>query len=858
MVDNLRKKNIVLVVDDEEVNCAILEAILEKEYIIKIASNGRQALEFLRDNCHAVAAIILDLIMPVMSGYEFLELYNKSSSLNRIPVIVSTADGEVGCEARCLELGAWDFVKKPYEKEVIRFRVKNAIERSQLYVLQEMRYREDYDGLTGLYKKSKFVQETERMMAEFSGEKFTMLHLDIYKFQLFNAFYGRQEGDRLLKFIADSLRSYSDMVSHIIYCREDADVFNICIGDVTKETLLKYFETTRSKLNRYKRDYDIVPVFGAYIVDDNSLPVNEMIDRARLASKRCKGNYMKNYSFYEEELERDVVKEQVVVNNMNSALENEEFILYLQPKYDLRTSDIDGAEVLVRWRNQNEQLFTPGEFIPIFERNGFIMKLDYYVWEHACQLLRKWLNEGKNPHPISVNISRVSLYNPNLVELICELVARYNISPTLLQLELTESAYTSNPIAIKEAMQKLQKNGFAVLMDDFGSGYSSLNVLKDIAVDVLKIDMKFLSDSDMPGRCENILASVVRMAKWLKMPVIAEGVEREEQVSFLKSIGCEFVQGYYFARPMPVEDYEKLAFSGNTIHKGTTENIDEITDDLWTSTSQMEILFSKMLQAVAVYEYDKESESIDIIRVNNAYYDLFGYADLNENMDAIFQELTEEHRQMVLQAFDQVVELKDVTSCRYVRELEDGKRIWIDMELKFISQIGNKYVIFGMLSDVTSQQQMNRELQKYRNALMTVVKDKQTILIVDDVDSIRLSLSLLFSEEYTVIEAQNGQEALEVMRELNYEIDMILLDMIMPVMDGRTFLQKKNELMEAANVPVIIITSDDAAQHQVETIAMGANDYIVKPLIPEVVIRRVKNVMESFQKFGEMLQRLER
>lgn len=209
-------------------------------------------------------------------------------------------------------------------------------------------------------------------------------------------------------------------------------------------------------------------------------------------------------------------------------------------------------------------MISPGEFIPIFERNGFITKLDYYVWEKTCKLLAGWIAEGKKPSPVSVNISRVSLYNPRLVEAICGLTDRYHIPRELLELELTESAYTTNPKAIKETMERLQKEGFSILMDDFGSGYSSLNVLKDIAVDVLKIDMKFLSDTDQEGRSQNILASVVRMAKWLNLPVIAEGVERREQVDFLHSVGCEYVQGFYFARPMPVSDYEKLVSEKRT------------------------------------------------------------------------------------------------------------------------------------------------------------------------------------------------------------------------------------------------------------------------------------------------------
>ena len=250
-------------------------------------------------------------------------------------------------------------------------------------------------------------------------------------------------------------------------------------------------------------------------------------------------------------------------------------------------------------------------------------------------MLARWLAEGRNPEPVSVNISRVSLYNPCLVETIIGLVEKYQIPPRLLQLELTESACTNNPQAIREMMGKLQNAGFSILMDDFGSGYSSLNVLKDIAVDILKIDMKFLSDMGKKGRSENILASVVRMAKWLDMPVIAEGVERRDQVDFLRSIGCEYVQGFYFAKPMPVTEYEKLAFESGEDYEAQERESGLNADSLWTSTSQMEILFSDMLQAVAVYEYEEDPERLEIIRVNKAYYELFGYSDIDDVQKSI-------------------------------------------------------------------------------------------------------------------------------------------------------------------------------------------------------------------------------
>ena len=246
-------------------------------------------------------------------------------------------------------------------------------------------------------------------------------------------------------------------------------------------------------------------------------------------------------------------REQEIINEMNHALEAGQFCIYLQPKYDLEKSMLCGAEALVRWIHPEKGMVSPGEFIPIFEKNGFIAKLDYYIWEMVCKQLQIWMKQGMQPKPISVNVSRVNLCNPQIVDRITELTKRYEIPPELFQLELTESAYMDNPVVMKQVIKKLRSNGFTILMDDFGNGYSSLSILKDMEIDILKIDMSFFGDSEIPGRGENIIASVVRMAKWLNIPSIAEGVERKDQVNFLRGVGCEFVQGYYFARPMPIE-----------------------------------------------------------------------------------------------------------------------------------------------------------------------------------------------------------------------------------------------------------------------------------------------------------------
>lgn len=851
-------KDKVLVVDDAEIDRITLRKILNDDYEIVEAENGRQALDILdkQTEKETIAAVLLDLVMPGLSGYEFMQEYQKIETYRRVPVIVATVEGDTSTERECLELGAWDFVSKPYDPMVIRFRVKNAIERSQQQLSKELKYRADYDTLTGIYNKTKFFETSRALLKRNPDETFAFIRIDVAKFQLVNTFFGVYEGDSLLRYIAEEIRRFAGGSMQMAFGRVEADIFCICMPYRSEQMIVEFIGYLRMRIGQYNLEYDIVPTVGIYVIEDRNLTIDSMYDRANLAAKKCKGNYIRNYAFYTSDMSEELVKEQRIVNSMKSALDGNEFVLYLQPKYELQRNALEGAEVLVRWLSPSRGMVSPGEFIPVFERNGFITKLDYYVWEKTCQLIAKWLKEGKKPEPVSVNISRVSLYNPRLVEIICGLVEKYEVPPHLLQLELTESAYTNNPQSIRDMMEKFQKAGFSILMDDFGSGYSSLNVLKDIAVDILKIDMKFLSDTDKQGRSENILASVVRMAKWLDMPVVAEGVERREQVDFLRSIGCEYVQGYYFAKPMPVEQYEELAFEHEGEHAAQDGHTELNADSLWTSTSLMETLFSDMLQAVAIYEYEEGEESLDVIRVNRAYYELFGYSDINHAQQSLLSSLNDEGRNTLWTAFHELVDTQQMVECELSRQLESGQWIWVQLRLKYINKVGKKHVIYGTLEDVTKQREIDRELQKYRMAFEENSKKEKTILVVDDMEVNRMSLRCIFEESYRVIEAENGQEALDYLEEHPEEVDIILLDLMMPLMNGTEFLQHKHENAAIADIPVIIITSDDTTKRQVQSLELGADDYIVKPFIPEIATRRVRNVLESQKRLKHALKKL--
>lgn len=574
------ERNIILIVDDMQINRIMLRKILSNEYQIIEAENGKVALELLKTHGEKIAAIILDLIMPVKDGFSFLESLIKIQAYKDIPVIVSTIDGDIENEKRSLELGVWDFITKPFKPEIIQLRLKNVIARSQIYMAE-------HDSLTGFYNKRKFFQMTRQMLDEHRQEKFILLRLDIDRFKLINSFFGVEEGDRLLCYMASVIGEFVKKIPFCTYGRIESDIFCIC-KPYNAEQIEFLVEEFRNKLIAYNPNYYIEISFGAYIINDLTLDMETMYDRASLAASQCKGKYMKYLAIYDDRITQALMHDQRIMNEMAPALEKGQFVVYFQPKYSLKTKKPYGAEALVRWQHPIKGLIPPNEFIPVFEKNGFICKLDFYVWERVCQAIHRWLREGLEPDPISVNVSRANLYNPNIVELLLDLVKKYEISPELLNLELTESAYMDNPQIIKKAIGRLQNEGFVILMDDFGSGYSSLSMLKDIVVDMLKIDMKFLPTKKDKGRSERILASIIQMAKWLDMPVIVEGVETKEQVAFLQELGCDYVQGYFFARPMTLEKYEKLIFGKSIISEHNIEEDNKfLMNMLWNANSKV-------------------------------------------------------------------------------------------------------------------------------------------------------------------------------------------------------------------------------------------------------------------------------
>ena len=421
---------------------------------------------------------------------------------------------------------------------------------------KKLEYQTEFDQLTGIYNKLSFFKKTHEMLISNRDIKYVVVLWDIERFKIINDLLGSTVGDDILKHMGECMKT--GMKNNGTYGRLNGDKFVMCFP-YNKLNMEDIQTTFQKKINELTIDnFELVICFGLYIVNNPEEPVNLMCDRANLAQRTVKGNYMKRYAFYTDNMRKKLIYEQEIINEMDDALKSGQFFIYMQPQYDHLKNKIIGAEALVRWMHPKKGIIKPNLFINIFEQNGFIIKLDKFVCECACKEIRSLIDRGYTPVPISLNISRVDLYSHDFCSILSGIVKKYDVPASLINIEITESAYTENARQLVESIEKLKSYGFRIHMDDFGSGYSSLNTLKDVPVDVLKLDMRFLSGETNTGRGSNILNSILRMAEWIKLPVIAEGVETKNQADFLKNIGCSLVQGYYYSKPLSIPEFESL------------------------------------------------------------------------------------------------------------------------------------------------------------------------------------------------------------------------------------------------------------------------------------------------------------
>lgn len=516
------------------------------------------------------------------------------------------------------------------------------------------------NNLSDYYYNHSFMERLRKRLPEILPNTYCIVAIDIEHFRLFNKLYGRSSGDEVIRYIYtclkqsaleyDGIDAYLGGDNFVAFLPDDDEVLN----NIRQKIIKKFSEWNNTSA--------FFPLFGVYTIKDTSVLPELMYDHAMLALSHAEEDYKWHICRYTMEMESCLEEEVYLLAAIEEGLEKGEFTFFAQPQCNIATGQIVGAEALVRWQKPDGEVLLPGGFIPVLEKNKMIDRLDRYVWEKVCQWLKGWIDQGYSPVPISINVSRIDIYAMDVPKYIFSLLEKYQIPEHLIKIEITESAYTENNNRISHAVNTFRNRGLVVMMDDFGCGYSSLNMLKNIPVDVLKLDMRFLQfKEEERQKSANILESIVNMAGLLHLPIVVEGVENESQEKFVQKLGCRYIQGFYYYKPLPIKKFEELLrdkrqidTQGLVYKQVEPMHIREFIDTNFVSDSML----NNVLGPVVFFEV--LGGDIKITRVNEQYFRMLGEQHFEEDIQKEFlKRIPEEERcvfhRMIEKAFENPV-----------------------------------------------------------------------------------------------------------------------------------------------------------------------------------------------------------
>lgn len=750
----MKSKKTVLLIDDDNSREKLCELLI-KEYFVLKAEERENALAIIKNKYKEISAILLEPDTSGIEGYSFIKYLKENSIFANIPIIIVTRQSKEKYEALALEYGAMDFLVKPYKSEVILYRLANIIRFRETTSLIRANKK---DKLTKLYNKEIFYTKVNEVLDQKNENAFDMICIDIEGFKLINDIYGEKEGDKLLCYIADIIKKAIQPIQGIC-CRMTADVFMVFIPRQKeyKKTMVAH---ANKYLNHYPLNMKIVLKFGIYQIDNVKLSARAICDRAKLAIKSIKGKYETYLAYYDDTIRNNLIEEQQITNDMKKALAEGQFHVYYQPKFDLETEMIVGAEALVRWIHPIKGFLSPDKFIELFERNGFITNLDLFVWETVCKKIRSWIDDGITPVPVSVNISRVDIYAQGIAERIKKISEYYDVDPMFLRIEITETAYTQNPSQLIEVVKCLKNLGFAIEMDDFGTGYSSLNMINEVPVDTLKMDMHFLDKKQPSKNSSNILNFIVNLAKWLGLTIVAEGIETKEQVELLKSISCDFGQGYYFSRPLPQEKFEEILLNYvNTPDRNQDEPYFSLIQewDIWNTNSEFNKMFNQYIGALGVFEYI--DGKLHLIRVNSEFYRLRDIITHHKgaNILELIDNRDEKNFRMELEKAI-AVNGQFIVEARWKNYFNSEDTSWYRSRGKVITKNKGRVVLLGAVEDISYQKkvcnQLVLEVLFWKHLYKTIpcwyalISDDKDKMFLDASDSFIYALGFLSRKDF--------------------------------------------------------------------------------------------------------------
>ena len=720
-------KRLILIADDEFINREILRETLQEEYELVFAENGEQTLTEMRANRDALSLVLLDIMMPVLNGTEVLKVAKADSDIGQIPIIVITSDQEA--EVESLTLGAIDFIPKPYPRAgVIKARVKRTIELSEDRQIINSTER---DPLTGLYNREYFYRYAEQYDQHHKGVEMDAIVVDANHFHMINDRFGTAYGDAVLRRIGEALRATVNDIGGIV-CRREADTFLVyCPHGKDYQAILENASTGLAE-DGDDEGTRIWLRLGVYANVDKALEVERRFDRAKMASDTVQGSFTKRIGIYDSALhERELYSEQLI-GDFATAIKEHQFQIYFQPKFDVQseTPMLQSAEALVRWNHPDLGMISPGVFIPLFEDNGLIQQLDMYVWSEAASQISEWKSRYDYVAPASINVSRIDMYDPHLVDGLVAILDENGLTTNDLLLEITESAYTQDSEEIIATVNDLRALGFKVEMDDFGTGYSSLNMISTLPIDALKLDMMFIRNAFGDRAETRMLEIVIDIANYLSVPTIAEGVETEEQMIALRNMGCDYVQGYYFSPPLPAAEYEQFIAERNaqSIEQGFAQDCHE--RKLAVISAFSEIAQALAMDYFGIYYVNVESDHF----IEYSAHERFGALGIEKSGEDFFG-ISRKNIERVVYPDDVGMLLDEFTKGNVLATLDRDRpftltyRLMLEgqptyVHLKAIGMHGRdgRHIVVG-ISDV--DEQIRRE-QEYANAMRMSNRDSLT------------------------------------------------------------------------------------------------------------------------------------
>lgn len=721
-----QRRATVLIIDDDKNDIVELTEILSQNFEIIIAEDGEKGLNILRTQISKISVVVMSGNLPIPNKYEYLQKIKNDPVLNFIPVValVTRGNGTV-YEHEWLDYGAIDYITKPLLPRLTVERLLNVVRYFETSTIVKAL---EHDELTGLLTREAFIHHANTYIARAPEKAYCILAVDVENFKTTNTQYGEERCDEFLAYIAGRLIAE---IKTGFAGRFGGDQF-VVLFEMKPELSAENIEEIKNRILEEAPIPKQVVNIGVYQPIDTKLPVVRCCDRAFLAIREIKGVYGKDLYYFEDKLQQQLLNEQRITDCMEKALEEEQFKVFYQPKHETVTGKIAGAEALIRWEHPEYGFMSPGQFIPLFEKNGFITQIDSFVMKKVCSDLIKWQQNGIPIVPISVNISRKDFFEPEWLDSHLKQIDEYGIDHSLLHLEVTESMYSENMEYIIEQVKKIQNQGYMIEMDDFGSGYSSLGLLSTFPLNVIKLDISFVRHIDVN---EVVIENIIKMAHSMGFITVAEGAETDEQFKILKKLGCDLIQGYVFSKPLPSREFENyLRHNACTLEplaaQLTLSSNGELNDALLKAANEVA---EGLPGGFFTYHADGKHE---IIALNNELLNIYECESAAE-----FRKLTgnafdgmvyEEDLHTVLESIkEQIASGNHIGYQEYRIKCKNGKIKYIRDYGRLVHSDRMGDIIYVFLNDWTEEYNKRIEEKKINEVIQGISQTYSSIFLLD-------------------------------------------------------------------------------------------------------------------------------